>query len=81
MVDRVQAVLSRNGELCDLETASVEDVLAAQKELGMVSLFLQMDLGLEGWKGKFGEVERLLIGDCEYEVTFLSTTGRKVQKC
>ncbi|TKX25285.1 hypothetical protein C1H76_2518 [Elsinoe australis] len=50
-----------------LEGASVEDLVRAQREAGVVSVFLQEEEGLKDWKTSTGRVEELVIGDCEYE--------------
>ena len=75
VVGRVENVLSEK-KSGDLNTASVTDLLAAQTELGIVSLFLQMEPALADWEVKLGSAERLLIGDCEYEVTNVPTSGK-----
>ena len=53
-----------------LQTAPVEDILKTLEDTGTVSLYLQTEPGLENWRGKLGEASRLLVGDCEFEVTF-----------
>lgn len=69
-VSKIEDCLSLRG-CSDLSNASVEDILKAQADLGIVSLFLQMEPGLENWRDKLGHAKRLLIGDCEYEVSNL----------
>ena len=68
IVAGVEERLSLEGGAC-LREAKVEEVLKAQADLGMISLFLQTEPGLEDWQEKLGHAERLLIGDCEYEVS------------
>ena len=68
IVARVEERLSLEGG-AGLRDAKVEEVLKAQADLGMISLFLQTAPGLEDWQEKLGHTERLLIGDCEYEVS------------
>lgn len=67
MIGRVEDALSKNGHWT-LSNAPVEELLKAQAELGIVSLFLQMESALKDWQDKLGNAERLLVGDCEYEV-------------
>ncbi|KAF3039459.1 hypothetical protein E8E11_005512 [Didymella keratinophila] len=55
----------KNCPSASLRNASVPGILKAQADLGIVSLFLQMEPGLENWRDKLGYAERLLIGDCE----------------
>ncbi|PNS18999.1 hypothetical protein CAC42_6094 [Sphaceloma murrayae] len=50
-----------------LEGASAEELVRAQKEAGLVSVFLQEEEGLKNWQRKTGRVEELVVGDCEYE--------------
>lgn len=50
-----------------LKDAPVEALLEAQAEVPIPSVFMQEDSDLEGWSQKTGDVEALLIGDCEYE--------------
>ncbi|KAF3031841.1 hypothetical protein E8E12_001932 [Didymella heteroderae] len=66
IVARIEDRLSLNGSP-GLREASAEDILNAQADLGLVSLFLRMEPGLEKWRDELGHAERLLIGDCEYE--------------
>lgn len=68
IVAKVENQLSRNGS-SNLREAPAEEILKAQADLGMVSLFLQTEPDLDGWRKKLGHAERLLIGDCEYEVS------------
>ncbi|KAF2221132.1 Alpha/Beta hydrolase protein [Elsinoe ampelina] len=51
----------------DLEKATVEDLVRAQRGAGVVSVFLQVEEGLKDWQTKTGRVEELVVGDCEYE--------------
>jgi carboxylesterase type B len=68
IVARVEERLSLKG-CAGLRDAKVEEFLEAQADLGMISLFLQTEPGLEDWREKLGHAERLLLGDCEYEVS------------
>ncbi|KAJ4406286.1 hypothetical protein N0V91_004740 [Didymella pomorum] len=68
IVARVEERLSLKG-CAGLRDAKVEDFLEAQADLGMISLFLQTEPGIEDWREKLGHAERLLLGDCEYEVS------------
>lgn len=49
--------------------APVQIVLRAQADLGLVSFYIQAEELLEEWEENNGSVERLLIGDTEYEVS------------
>lgn len=46
-------------------------LLQAQADVGLVSVYLQMDEQLNGWDEKLGSAERLLIGNNEFEVSRL----------
>ncbi|KAH8658345.1 Alpha/Beta hydrolase protein [Xylariales sp. PMI_506] len=50
-----------------LRDAPVATLLQVQRELGLVSFYLQAEGVFENWEESFGSVERLLIGDVEYE--------------
>ena len=52
-----------------LQTAPVEDILKTLKEIEIVSLYLQIEPGLESWREKLGQARRLLIRDCKFDVT------------
>lgn len=55
-----------------LTNAPVRALLNAQAELGLVSFYIQTEKLLENWEERHGHVERLLIGDNEYEVSQLT---------
>lgn len=85
IVAKVENWLGLNGS-SGLREAPAEEILKAQADLGMVSLFLQMEPDLQGWRDKLGHAERLLIGDCEYEVSgsaqcFIQTTNAQNSVC
>ncbi|KAF5018399.1 hypothetical protein F66182_9628 [Fusarium sp. NRRL 66182] len=50
-----------------LRTAPVSVLLEAQRKLQLESFYLQMEEPLEGWQEATCNVERVLIGDTEYE--------------
>lgn len=52
-----------------LQSASVENILKTLKETEIVSLYLQIEPGLENWREKLGQARRLLIRDCKFDVT------------
>ncbi|KAF4547483.1 Carboxylesterase-like protein 12 [Elsinoe fawcettii] len=63
----VREQLKALGSDGNLEKASVEQLVKAQREAGVVSVFLQVEDGLKDWQTKTGKVEEVVIGDCEYE--------------
>lgn len=67
VVTKIRDVLSKKGQRT-LSDAPVSELLEVQADLGLVSSFLQMEPALAGWQDEVGIAERLLIGDCEYEV-------------
>lgn len=50
-----------------LKEAPVDVLLQGLAEIPVPSVFMQEDTNLQDWPNKTGEVEELLIGDCEYE--------------
>ncbi|ETS82689.1 hypothetical protein PFICI_04565 [Pestalotiopsis fici W106-1] len=66
VIGRLEGALSNLGKWT-MRDAPVQKLLEAQAELGLVSFFLQAEEPLDGWETKHGSVERLLIGDTEYE--------------
>lgn len=52
-----------------LRTAPVAKILGAQESLGLISFYLQTEDALQGWRDNIGGFERIMIGDCEYEVS------------
>ncbi|KAF1356373.1 Alpha/Beta hydrolase protein [Delphinella strobiligena] len=50
-----------------LKEAPVNVLLQAQAEIPVPSVFMQQEDCLLDWQGKTGEVEELLIGECEFE--------------
>ncbi|KAJ5335098.1 hypothetical protein N7452_007501 [Penicillium brevicompactum] len=63
---RLSIILSSLGGY-DLRTASASHLLEAQAKMGLMSYYIQMEPKLEGWQQKWGNVERIAIGDNEYE--------------
>ncbi|KAM0817841.1 putative Carboxylic ester hydrolase [Seiridium cardinale] len=67
LIDSMSQGLRRLGNWT-LRDAPVSSLLEVQRDLGLVSFYLQMEQQLEGWSEMIsGSVERLLIGDTEYE--------------
>lgn len=66
IIDPVLAKVKAKGHQT-LKEAPVEVLLEAQAEVPVVSVFLQEDGELSDWSKKTGEVEELLVGDCEFE--------------
>lgn len=64
---RLSIILSSLGGY-DLRTAPASHLLEAQAKMGLMSYYIQMEPKLEGWQQKWGNVERIAIGDNEYEV-------------
>lgn len=58
------------GPAFTLQNAPVELILKVLADVGYSSWYLQMEPGLENWRTKLGHAERLLVGDCEYEVSY-----------
>lgn len=52
----------------DLRTASVDALVELVKLLNVPSFWLQPEPDLEGWQNRTGSAQRLMLGDCEYEV-------------
>jgi len=50
-----------------LKTAPVRELLEAQQDVPIKSVFLQAEAGLVGWSTKTGKVQELMVGDCQYE--------------
>jgi hypothetical protein len=67
MVESIAKKLQEEGK--DLRSASVDSLLKYQRELGLVSLWVQAADGLEDWQKKTEQVKETVIGDCEYEVS------------
>ena len=67
IADTIEAHLKKIGSTT-LKAAPIADLLKAQADLGIVSLFLQMEPELENFQTSLGSAERLLVGDCEFEV-------------
>lgn len=68
MVESIAKTLQKEGK--DLRSASVDSCPKYQRELGLVSLWVQAADGLEDWQEKKTEqVKETMIGDCEYEVS------------
>lgn len=68
LLQSVSGALSRLGNWT-LRDAPVDKLLQAQADVGLVSVYLQMDEQLNGWEEKLGSAERLLIGNNEFEVS------------
>lgn len=63
----VSGALSRLGNWT-LRDAPVAKLLQAQADVGVVSVYLQMEEQLNGREERLGSAERLLIGNNEFEV-------------
>jgi hypothetical protein len=81
LIRQVGAALKQLGNWT-LRDAPVSKILEAQADLGITSLYLQIEEALEGWQTKLGPAKRLLVGDTEYEVCFAkSPKAHKVAGC
>ncbi|CAD0089330.1 unnamed protein product [Aureobasidium mustum] len=66
LIDPVLAKLKAKG-YNSLEEAPVQALLEAQAEIPIPSVFLQDDKCFENWQENTGNIEELVIGDCEFE--------------
>ncbi|KAI5206106.1 carboxylesterase [Aureobasidium subglaciale] len=66
LIDPVLAKLKAKG-YTSLEQAPVQALLEAQAEIPIPSVFLQQDTDFADWQDSTGEIEELMIGDCEFE--------------
>ncbi|KAM5353421.1 hypothetical protein ACJ41O_000071 [Fusarium nematophilum] len=67
LIQNVSQAVSELGDWA-LQTAPASKLLEAQANLGLGAFFLQMEEQFEGWEETVGHVERVLVGDTEYEV-------------
>ncbi len=67
MIARIANHLEKEHQ-SSLQTAPAELVVQALKELGITSMWLQMDEELQDWERGVEHVEELMLGDCEFEV-------------
>ncbi|KAM5372475.1 hypothetical protein ACJZ2D_007513 [Fusarium nematophilum] len=66
LIQNVSQAVSELGDWA-LQTAPASKLLEAQANLGLGAFFLQMEEQFEGWEETVGHVERVLVGDTEYE--------------
>lgn len=66
IIDPVLANIRAKG-YDSLEEAPISALLEAQLEVPILSVFLQQEPELEHWQAKTGEIEELVVGDCEFE--------------
>lgn len=68
VVSKLESKLAELGPW-SLADAPVDRLLEVQAAMGLVSVFLQEEEALRGWETAHGSVNRLLLGDTEYEVS------------
>ncbi|KAI4720990.1 carboxylesterase [Aureobasidium sp. EXF-10727] len=66
LIDTVLAKLKGKGYM-SLEDAPVQALLEAQAEIPIPSVFLQDDECFGNWQNNTGNIQELIIGDCEFE--------------
>lgn len=70
MLDRLSKK-AQESEGSSLLEIPVKSLLHHLQESGITALWLQAADGLEGWQKKKEGVQALMIGDCEYDVSWL----------